>query len=502
MEGVLEQALAYAKRGLSVIQVGSDKKPIKDWKEFQDRIATEEEIKDWYKRLPNSNVGIVTGKISGITVVDVEAGGDISKWPETFTVKTGGGGYHLYYKYQEGVRNGARICELTDIRGDGGYVVAPPSRHQSGNYYEVVKRVPMAGFPIDILRSIKQERPQKEIGNLLNGVEQGQRNEAAAKMSGIILKIVKREDYNTTGWQLLMAWNRGNNPPLEEQELRSVYKSIANREFSKIGLEADGETDIVHISEAITSEEYSNPTPIGYPIFDKEMMGGVREGDLVIITGKSGEGKTTFAQNITLNLFFNGGLSTWFSYEVLTNNLYAKFKQMAEAKGVNVKDIPIFVPKRNSSGNLSWIKEKITEAIEKYNSKFIFIDHIDFISPTNLKSGDQRRMILKEICQELKSIAVDLKITIFLMAHVKKVQGREIEMQDIAESSGIYQLADFVFSVQRQRTKVNVGGEFVETIGDQSLLKILKNRITGSYPVMKFTMNNNIINPINYETNF
>ena len=144
MEGVLEQALSYAKKGLSVIQVGQDKKPIQKWQEFQERIATEDEIRGWYKWLPNSNVGIVTGKISGITVVDVESGGDISKWRETFTVKTGGGGYHLYYKYCEGVRNGARVCELTDIRGDGGYVVAPPSIHQSGNKYEVVKRVPLA----------------------------------------------------------------------------------------------------------------------------------------------------------------------------------------------------------------------------------------------------------------------------------------------------------------------------------------------------------------------
>jgi replicative DNA helicase len=494
MEGeILKQALNYISKGFSVIQVGSDKKPIIKWQEFQERIATEEEIRKWWKFLPNTNVGIVTGKISGVTVVDVEAGGDISKWRETFTVKTGGGGYHLYYKYCEGVRNGARVCELTDIRGDGGYVVAPPSLHQSGNRYEVVKRVPLAEFPLETLNSVKAQLPKQSVENLLNGVEAGSRNQMAAKMAGIILKLVKREEYNTTGWQLLMAWNRGNNPPLEESELKSIYRSISNREFSKIGLEVEGETDVVHITEAITSEDYSKPTAIGYPVLDDALEGGVREGDLVIITGKSGEGKTTFAQNITINLFPNG-LSTWFSYEVMINNLYAKFRQMAEAKKMNIKDLPIFTPKRMASGNLNWIKEKITEGIKKYDSKFVFIDHIDFISPTNLKSNDQRRMILKEICQELKTIAIDLKITVFLMAHVKKVQGREVEMQDIAESSGIYQLADFIFSVARIKTKENVGGEFIEIVSDESIIKILKNRINGKQPYMKFIMKDNIIN--------
>jgi replicative DNA helicase len=495
MEGdILKAALEYAKKGLSVIQIGGNKHPIiSTWKEFQERKATEEEILQWFKWLPNSNIGIITGKISGITVVDVEAGGDLTKWPETFTVKTGGGGYHLYYKYYEGVRNGTRICELTDIRSEGGLVVAPPSIHQSGNRYEVIKRIPMVEFPIDILNSLKKSNPSPVItGDIWSGVSSGSRNEMAAKVSGILLKVIKREDLKT-GWEILKSWNHLNNPPLDEQELLNVYRSISNREATKIGIEAEGETDVVHISEAITSEEYTTPTPIGYRIFDEAMLGGVREGDLVILTGKSGEGKTTLAQNITLNLTFKGGLSTWFSYEVIPNNLYAKFKQMAQASNSNISDLAIFMPKRTNSGNISWIKEKISESIKKYNSKFIFIDHIDFISPTNIKSGDQRRMILKDICLELKSLALELKVCIFLIAHVKKVQGREIEMQDIAESSGIYQLADFVFSVQRLYRKDKVDGNYVEVATEESIIKLLKNRLTGEQPYMKFTMNNNII---------
>jgi hypothetical protein len=66
-------------------------------------------------------------------------------------------------------------------------------------------------------------------------------------------------------------------------------------------------------------------------------------------------------------------------------------------------------------------------------------------------------------------------------------------MQDIAESSGIYQLADYVFSIQRTFRKDKVDGNYVEVATGESIIKLLKNRLTGEQPYMMFTMNNNII---------
>jgi len=104
-------------------------------------------------------------------------------------------------------------------------------------------------------------------------------------------------------------------------------------------------------------------------------------------------------------------------------------------------------------------------------------------------------MILKQICEELKLLAIDLRITIFLIAHVKKVQGREIEMQDIAESSGIYQLADYVISISRLKTKENINGDIIEHDTDEGIVKVLKNRLTGKQPFFKFLMESNVITP-------
>lgn len=105
-------------------------------------------ISRWWSRWPDANIGIPTGKRSGLLVLDIDEHGFTSldaleeehgPFPETLTVRTGGGGMHLYLKYPPGeareVRNSAgRVGVGLDVRGEGGYVVAPPSRTDKGPY--------------------------------------------------------------------------------------------------------------------------------------------------------------------------------------------------------------------------------------------------------------------------------------------------------------------------------------------------------------------------------
>jgi hypothetical protein len=69
----LTAALQYEKLGFSVIPLKTGEKvPMIDWKEFQTRRATDAEIAAWWVKWPKSNIGIVTGTISGICVVDLD----------------------------------------------------------------------------------------------------------------------------------------------------------------------------------------------------------------------------------------------------------------------------------------------------------------------------------------------------------------------------------------------------------------------------------------------
>lgn len=138
---IVEQATYYRTHfNWSVIPVGRNKKPLIDWKRYQEKLPTVGEITAWWQRFPNANIGIVTGKISSLVVIDIDPrhGGSNEhlKDYKTPVVKTGGGGWHYYFQYNEVLQTCAGIQPGIDIRSDGGYVIAPPSIHESGNKYE------------------------------------------------------------------------------------------------------------------------------------------------------------------------------------------------------------------------------------------------------------------------------------------------------------------------------------------------------------------------------
>ena len=141
---MLNHALAYLARGLSIIPISKDKKPLISWQEFQTRKATEDEVKDWLKQWPEMNLGIVTGQISNLIVVDCDSTDAIAAFRDhykgdTSIVKTPRG-LHYYFQYAEGVRNTVKVSGIDlDIRGEGGYVVAPPSVNGDGGAYRFLK---------------------------------------------------------------------------------------------------------------------------------------------------------------------------------------------------------------------------------------------------------------------------------------------------------------------------------------------------------------------------
>jgi hypothetical protein len=111
-------------------------------------------IQTWWTQWPDANIGIATGARSGLIVLDVDPrhGGEITlerlqrqhgALPPTVQSRTGGGGCHYYFQYPgprfripSGVH---KLGRGLDIKADGGYVVAPPSRHQSGQSYAWVE---------------------------------------------------------------------------------------------------------------------------------------------------------------------------------------------------------------------------------------------------------------------------------------------------------------------------------------------------------------------------
>jgi hypothetical protein len=245
---VLEAALDYLRRGWSVIPVLTDeKRPAIRWLEFQHRRPEEAELHRWFRRWPEANVGIVTGVVSGLVVLDIDQshGGMESlaalvqahgSLPMTLEAMTGGGGRHLYFTHPGGlVRNLVGLAPGIDRRGDGGYVVAPPSRHASGHRYSWAPgRSPSEVPPAPMPNWMRREATgaDQPIGHPLEhwrrlvreGVVEGERNNTLASLCGHLLW---HGIDPAVAMELLLCWNAVRcRPPLPEGEVLRTVESI------------------------------------------------------------------------------------------------------------------------------------------------------------------------------------------------------------------------------------------------------------------------------------
>jgi hypothetical protein len=138
----LHAALGYLENGFFVFPLRPRSKTPLTPNGFKDASNDPAQIKAWWAQHPTANIGIATGEISGLWVLDID-GAYPENWPQlpaTAKVKTHQG-WHFYFKYPSGqdIRCRAKIDGLPiDVRGNGGFIVAPPSEHPEGGYYEFV----------------------------------------------------------------------------------------------------------------------------------------------------------------------------------------------------------------------------------------------------------------------------------------------------------------------------------------------------------------------------
>jgi hypothetical protein len=198
-------------------------------------------IRAWAEQYPGCNWGVACGPCSGIWVLDVdgEAGtaalqvlcdehrGDL---PETLTSVTARG-RHLYYQYplDRVIRNSAgKLAAGLDVRGDGGYVLVPPSVHPSGVYYKwsnSPEKLPCA--PEWLLNAVignsERVQPTQRVGVGL--LRQGSRNDGMTRLAGALRR--RGKNYDEIEAQLLTDNARRCDPPLHETEIRKIAASIA-----------------------------------------------------------------------------------------------------------------------------------------------------------------------------------------------------------------------------------------------------------------------------------
>jgi len=234
-------ALAYARRGWSAIPIErGSKKAVVSWKAYQEVRPPEELLRSWFEhQFVGAGVGIVTGRISGLVVVDIDqpeaAEIDIMEnggLPDTPTVLTAKG-IHYYFRHPGQPLNGK--LPWGDLKGDGGYVLAPPTIHPETkrpySWRVTPKDCPLAELPTWMLRLVAAAPADGGNGNgpaqvapPLDGlIPPGQRNDTLASIAGTMRRRGLRPDeIYPTLWTVNESRCQ---PPLDVAEVWQIAES-------------------------------------------------------------------------------------------------------------------------------------------------------------------------------------------------------------------------------------------------------------------------------------
>jgi Bifunctional DNA primase/polymerase, N-terminal/Primase C terminal 1 (PriCT-1) len=249
--GILRTALALAERGLAVFPCKPRGKRPATANGLKDATTDAAVIEQWWKGEPAFNVAVVTGKISGIFVVDVDDGeaalkaleadhGELPPTVESITAR----GRHVWFQYPDRpVKNSVgKIAQGCDVRGDGGYILTPPSIHPSGRPYcwstETANSLATApDWLLDkIADPVNGARPAalppshwREL--VLDGLDEGARNTNLTRLAGHFLR--RRLDAILV-LEVIRSLNATHcHPPLPDDDIVRIVESIAARDLKR-----------------------------------------------------------------------------------------------------------------------------------------------------------------------------------------------------------------------------------------------------------------------------
>jgi len=258
----------YVSNSLAVIPIRfREKTPLVEWSKYQKERATKEEIEKWFSGDLGINIAIVCGSISGnLAVVDCDDPKVYKKLfssidRETLVVKTGRG-FHVYFRTDYPI-NGFAVnipgLGRVDVKGEGGYVLAPPSVHPNGRIYEFLSQRSIKSWPgdfklefLELLHrtfKIKVTREKVNITKLLQGVDEGQRDEAAVRIATWFRKQGLNEE---EALAKLKEWNHRNLPPMEDNILETKVIS-AFRPEEPYAYDFEESNEETYTEEEITS---------------------------------------------------------------------------------------------------------------------------------------------------------------------------------------------------------------------------------------------------------
>ena len=204
------------------------------------------------------------------------------------------------------------------------------------------------------------------------------------------------------------------------------------------------------------------------------ILDGFKSGDLITMSGISGNGKTELLISFTKDFIDRGYKVLWISFEVNPKDFMNRFGDY---------DPIFFMPRQNTPNSLDWVIKKIMEAKAKYNCDIVMIDHLHFLLDMNTLGNRNISHLFGGIIRRIKTTALKLDITVFLVAHLNKTATKEVpDLVDLRDSSFTYQEADTVLIIHRENTDENI--DLKKNI-QPAILRVAKNRWNGYLGLVK-----------------
>lgn len=441
----LAYALDYLQKGWSVIPVGPGSKvPLVEWEKYHTQLPTESEVREWFQK--DANVGIVTGKVSNLTVVDIDSseGFEIAKAKgiKSSLICRTGKGCHLYFSHTPDLGNKVRLFPGIDIRNDGGFVVAPYSSHISGGNYEWIRGYQEGCVTLPELPKVLAEPPvwvkQQDSGNwvsdLMKGVGAGGRHAATVKLAGYFsnkhpIDIAKA---------MMIEWNKKNNPPVEEGELLRTIEDVYARykrqpDQSAFGVGPNIETRPINLITPANAmqgyllrraERLQRKGPeiaTGFKRLD-ELTGGLRRQELFTVAARTGRGKTSFAIGLIPGLIRQGKRVLFFTTEMSHDAIYDRLLQRlsveAKASGSCPEDmLASFGENFVISDETSPTTARAREIANLVKPDVLIFDHIQHVGG----NADNQRAMVSLLVRGLKDIGRDLNCGIICISQLRRM---------------------------------------------------------------------------------
>lgn len=492
----------YLSWGWCIIPVvKGEKRPAVNWKEYQNRKPTNEELQKWFSD-PDVGVGLVTGKISGVTVIDEDTykgkENSLLGLDSPVVVNTGGGGRHLFFKYKEGTKNSVNAEMATDIRSEGGFTVLPPTLHPSGKTYEWATELPdvlvLPEFvePLaDGWRKVGGQGEKVDMSEYLN-VGKGSRDDSLLR-AGLKLanKFTPEEMY-----PLLVAVNNTYAPPLPQSDLDRIFRQattfVDNHPKTNPGHEIEPSEDLSLMSFQSSivrynqlMEKFGEGVTTGFASLDEFFK--FIPTQLYVIAAATHVGKTTFLLNMASRIAECGKKVVIASLE--QNVFIVPLLQKIALTQETLNNIQLIAPMSMPTTS-DFVK--LFETAPKPD--VLFVDHLHYFKRGTRGATEE----IDKLVVELQMMANKLEIPVVVVSHLRKLNAKAVKgvspmpgMDDLKDSSSLSQIPGVVLLLHREKNTEEHMKQEDSYLSRQGVLIIAKNRVQGKTGFANYFLHEN-----------